>query len=303
MDMMTRSSSSILVAIAVVAATACADSTSPPGRSSLLSAAFLSTPAGFSSTDNTFSAGGDAGEAWRPDRNARDNGGMMGGGIRPEFFGGIPLGRGWDHGPFGLTDFLSSCTLSSVTGRVTCPDVTRGGLTISRSFAFSDAAGTAQAAPTTSTNTINEQVTASGTVTRHDGNVTSMVQHSSTRTVSGLASGSTQRTVNGASKGTEQSSGKTEDGTSFTASRLVADTTTGLVVPLQDGRPTYPTQGTIVRVMQATVTLDGKSPTSSSRKEVVTYDGSATAKVTITKNGTTKNCTMPLPFGRLECGS
>jgi hypothetical protein len=130
-----------------------------------------------------------------------------------------------------------------------------------------------------------------------------MVQHSSTRTVSGLASGSTQRTVNGASKGTEQSSGKTEDGTSFTASRLVADTTTGLVVPLQDGRPTYPTQGTIVRVMQATVTLDGKSPTSSSRKEVVTYDGSATAKVTITKNGTTKNCTMPLPFGRLECGS
>jgi hypothetical protein len=226
---------------------------------------------------------------------------MMGGGMRPEFFGGIPLGRGWDRGPFGMSDFLSSCTLSSTTGRVTCPDVARGGLTISRSFAFTDAAGTAQAAPNSSTNTINEQVSVSGTVTRHDGNVTSNVEHSSTRTVSGLAAGSTQRTVNGASKGTEETSGKTEDGTSFTASRLVADTTTDLIVPLQDGRPTYPTHGIIVRVMQATVALDGKSPATSSRKEVVTYDGSSTAKVTITKDGTTKNCTMPLPFGRLEC--
>ncbi|MFL5616437.1 MAG: hypothetical protein ACJ796_22410 [Gemmatimonadaceae bacterium] len=298
---MTRTTGRMFAAVAIVVATACSDSTSPSSTSALLTAAFLSTPAGFSATDNSFAAGGDAGEAWRPDRNARDGGGMMGGGMRPEFFGGMPLGRGWDHGPFGLSDFLSSCTLSSSTGRVTCPDATRGSLTISRSFAFTDGAGAAQAAPNSSTNSINEQVTVKGTVTRHDGNVTSDIEHSSTRTVTGLVAGSTQRTVNGASKGTEQSSGKTEDGTSFTASRVVADTTTDLTVPLQDGRPTYPTHGTIVRVMQATVAVDGKSPVSSSRKEVVTYDGSATAKVTITKDGTTKTCTMPLPFGRLEC--
>jgi hypothetical protein len=298
---MTRSTNRMLASFAIVAVTACSDSTSPTSTPSLLTAAFLSTPAGFSATDNSFSAAGDAGEAWRPDRNARDGGGMMGGGMRPEFFGGIPLGRGWDRGPFGLSDFLSTCTLSSTTGRVSCPDMTRGGLTISRSFAFTDAGGAAQAAPNSSTNSINEQVTVKGTVTRHDGNVTSAIEHSSTRTVAGLATGSTERTVNGASKGTELTSGKTEDGASFTASRVVADTTTDLTVPLQDGRPTYPTHGTIVRVMQATVTLDGKSPVSSSRKEVVTYDGTSSAKVTITKNGTTKNCTMPLPFGRLEC--
>src|SRR5207302_126281 len=128
-----------------------------------------------------------------------------------------------------MSDFLSNCTLSSSTGRVSCPDVTRRGLTISRSFAFTDAAGNPQAAPNSSTNTINDQVTVSGTVTRHDGNVTSTVQHTSERTVS------------------------------------------------------------------------GKDPVTSSRKEVVTYDGSATAKVVITKNGTTKNCTLPLPFGRLNC--
>lgn len=300
---MNRSTCRIFAAAAVaVAAAACSDSTSPSSSTSpLLVNAFLSTPAGFSSTDNSFAAEGDAGEPWMPDRSARDGQGMMGGGLRPEFLGGIPLGRGWDRGPFGLGDFLSNCTLSSTTGRVSCPDVTHRGLTISRSFAFTDAAGAAQAAPNSSTNTINVQVVVNGTVTRHDGRVTSTVQETSDRTVSGLASGSTQRTVNGASKGTEESTGTTEDGTSFTASRTVGDTTRDLIVPLQDGHPTYPTAGTVIRGMQATVTLSGKSPTTASRLEVITYDGSSTAKVVITKNGTTKNCTMPLPFGRLQC--
>jgi hypothetical protein len=40
---------------------------------------------------------------------------------------------------------------------------------------------------------------------------------------------------------------------------------------------------------------------SRSREEDVTYDGSTTAKVVITKNGVTKNCTLPLPHGRLSC--
>jgi hypothetical protein len=299
---MIRPTLTLLATAAIVAAAACSDSTSPAGNASpLLVAAFLSTPAGFSSTDNSFSASGDAGEPWMPDRDARDDGGMMGGGLRPEFFGGIGIGRGWDRGPFGLGDLLESCSLSTTTGRVTCPDLTRRGLTITRSFAFADAAGTAQAMPSSSTNTVNVQVTVSGTVTRRDGNVTSTVQENSDRTVSGLASGSTQRTVDGASKASEQSSGKTKDGASFTASRIVGDTTTGLVIPLQDGRPTFPTAGTLIREMTATIAVDGKDPVTKSRREVVTYDGSSTAKVVITKNGTTKNCTLPLPFGRMQC--
>lgn len=299
---MIRRTFGIVAAAAIAATAACSDSTSPSsGISPFLVAAFQSTPAGFSSTDNSFSASGDAGEPWMPDRSARDDGNMMGGGLRPEFFGGMGIGHGWDRGPFGLDDFLENCTLSSTTGRVTCPDVTRRGLTISRSFAFTDAAGTAQAAPNSSTNTINEQVVVSGTVTRHDGNVTSTVLHTSNRTVTGLAPGSTQRTVNGASKGTENSSGKTEDGTAFTASRVVGDTTTGLIVPLQDGHPTFPTAGTVIRQMTATINVEGKAPVTKSRREVITYDGSSTAKVVITKDGTTKNCTLPLPFGHLQC--
>jgi hypothetical protein len=53
--------------------------------------------------------------------------------------------------------------------------------------------------------------------------------------------------------------------------------------------------------MTVTVTLSGQSPATSSRREVITYDGSTTAKVVITEDGTTQNCTLPLPFGRLSC--
>jgi hypothetical protein len=53
--------------------------------------------------------------------------------------------------------------------------------------------------------------------------------------------------------------------------------------------------------MNASVTITGQSPAVSSRREVVTYDGSATAKVVITHDSTTQNCTLPLPRGRLTC--
>lgn len=299
---MIRTTFRVLAAAAVVVAVACSDSTSPSNISPMLIPAFQSTPAGYSSTDNSFSAGSDAGIPWKPDKTARDDGGMMGGGLRPEFFGGMGLGRGWDRGPFGLSDFPTICVFSSTTGRVTCPDVTtRKGLTISRSFEFMDASGAAQQVPGTTTNSINEQVTVTGTVTRDEGEITSQVQENSDRTVSGLAAGSTQRTVNGKSYASEQSSGKTDDGASFTSSRIAGDTVSGLIVPLQDGRPTFPTAGTIAREITVTLNVSGKSPVTATRHEVITFDGSSTAKVVITKNGTTKNCTMPLPFGKLQC--
>jgi hypothetical protein len=53
--------------------------------------------------------------------------------------------------------------------------------------------------------------------------------------------------------------------------------------------------------MQATVTKAGSSPSTTSRREVITFDGSATAKVVITHDGVTKNCTKPLPHGHLTC--
>jgi hypothetical protein len=48
------------------------------------------------------------------------------------------------------------------------------------------------------------------------------------------------------------------------------------------------------------VTSSG-STKSSTRREVITYDGSSTAKVVITKDGVTQTCTQALPHGRLSC--
>ena len=224
---------------------------------------------------------------------------MMGGGLGADFAGGIGFGRGHDRGPFGFGGLAGDCTFSSATGRVSCTAVTDRGLTIVKSASYKKTDGTVQSTPDSTTNTINLQIQVTGTVTRRDSAV-STVNNSSDRTVSGLAVGSTQRTVNGTSKGEETTTGTNADG-AFTAVRLVGDTTTGLVIPIVSGKPTYPTAGTVIRSMKATVTIAGGSPTTKTRREVITYDGSATAKISITQDGVTRNCSLPLPRGVPTC--
>lgn len=129
---------------------------------------------------------------------------------------------------------------------------------------------------------------------------TTSVNDASDRTVTGLAKGSTQRTVNGTSKGQESTTGESSRG-KFTATRVAGDTTTGVIIPVSTDGKSYPTAGKVIRAMQATLTYEGQTATTVTRREVVTYDGSATAKVVITENGTTKNCTRPLPRGPLTC--
>jgi hypothetical protein len=129
---------------------------------------------------------------------------------------------------------------------------------------------------------------------------TTSVNNTSERTVSGLAASSTQRTVNGTSRGQESTTGESSRG-KFTATRVAGDTTAGVIIPVTTTGNSYPTAGTVVRSMQATLTYEGQAATTVTRREDVTYDGSATAKVVITENGTTRNCTRPLPRGQLSC--
>ena len=53
--------------------------------------------------------------------------------------------------------------------------------------------------------------------------------------------------------------------------------------------------------MHSSVTIAGGTPTVHDRREVITYNGSATANITITQDGTTKTCTLPLPHGMPVC--
>jgi hypothetical protein len=338
---MTRTTSRALAGALLLAA-ACGDATEPNATASgdLLANALTTVSPGFTTLSSSFSSSAtDA--AWvpgpgGPGRGALGMAGLLGGGLAPEFSGALTLGAGGFGPGRGHGPALPTCTgtYNASTGRVTCAAVTQNGLTINRSFAYTDASGKAQSAfDSLTTNTVNEKVDVSGTTTftadtarmgrDHHGpggpgffgfgrgsdsshvtvlTATSTVKHSSDRTTSGLAPSSTQRTVNSTASGTESTTGTTSAGT-FTATRATGDTTKGLVIPKATSTNThpYPTAGTVIRAMSATVTLQGQAAQSTTRREVITYDGSATAKLTITQDGTTKSCTIALPHGRPSC--
>ena len=293
-------------AVAIVLA-ACSDASAPSSRLAVtMASAYSTTPAGFDQLSTSFNADPAAG-AFHPEFGGRGHGpggfgergggpgfglGFMGGGL-----GGPFLGDGL--GPMHSDD--GSCTFASGTG-VTCSTTTRDGLTVTHVSKYTTASGIVQEKPDSTTNTVTTTVNVSGTATRRDSS-TSVVSETSTQTVTGLAKGSAQRTVNGASAGSENTTGKSSQG-AFTAKRVAGDTIMNVVIPAPSATSTtrsYPTAGTVIRAMSATVTISGQSPSTSSRREVITYDGSATAKVVITQDGTTQNCTLPLPRGRLTC--
>lgn len=328
--------STAVIGALLLAAVACNDggSTQPSAsETSLVAAAFRTSAPGFDSLTSSYSATGNTGVFGPRHRgdgrgmpgDSLGRGEMMGGGLRDEFFGGIGLGPGLGRGPFGEHFSLSSCTsFDAATGIVTCTPIVRDSLTISRTFKFSTAAGVAQAArDTATTDRIETTRSVTGTTTFTPGRrggfghgfgpiggmdstrvdittARTTVTASSSRVTTGLASGSTQRTVNGVSAGRESTEGTSTNG-AFTSVRVMGDTTTGLVIPVTATGFPYPTAGTVIRSMNVTVTYASGSPVSSSRREVVTYDGSATAKLVITKDGTTQNCTIALPRGRPVC--
>ena len=295
------------LAAATLIAGACELGTDPGQDTSSLDSGFASVLLGYGNVQSSFATGTDReATAWTPHggRSGRGGargaaGGMCGGGLGGLFLGN-GFGLGFGRGRFGDTLLSSDCAFSAASGRVICPEITRDGLTINHSAAYADANGAVQSAfDSVTTNQINIRVQVSGTITRRNG-ATTTLQHASERTVSGLAAGSTQRTVNGASAGTEATTGTSDQGT-FTATRVLADTTTNVIIPVQPNAIAYPTAGTIVRFMKVTLTYEGQTPLTSTRREVITFNGSSTATVVITKDGQTRNCTLPLPRGRLVC--
>jgi len=294
-------------AACVLALAACQDSSSPGSTSSTVdvATAFSSLPVGFSNVQSTFD---DSTETdWTPGRNGsgphhnggpeeRSGNGMMCGGLG----GFLDIGLGFRGRGVNGGDSVTDCAFEAATGRVACPPQTRDGLTISRSAAYTDASGTAQERfDSVTTNTVNVQVQVSDTRERRNGNSTT-VEHASDRTISGLGQGSDRRTIDGTSAGKETTTGSDSTG-SFNAVRIIGDTIQGVVVPTRSEGVSYPTAGTIVRSMYVTATYEGQTPTTASRREVVTFDGSNTASVVITEDGKTQSCTLTLPGHQLSC--
>lgn len=322
-------------ALAALAVSACGtDLTTTSEQTIALSPAFQTIPVGFSANSNSFAETGDVGQPFFPEsmvgigfhnENDSDDGQkgqrgrrgehedkhdgfgrggirglLMGGGLGPDFIGAIGFGKGRGRGPFGVFNLPDSCAFDATTGRVTCPPKDRHGMTVNVSFAFKDASDAAQPAfDTLTTNSVNVQTAVNGTKIRHDGAVTSTVAHESDRTVTGLAAGSTQRTINGTAEALESTTGTRED-VAFTAEREAFDTTSNLVIPIVDGRPTLPSSGTVVRRMRVSITRADVT-TTKTRREQVTFDGTNIVKVQITQDDVTKNCTITLPAKRLVC--
>src|SRR4051812_49105 len=277
-----------------------------------LTAALSSVPVGYGDLATSYvgspvALAGAAGLWIGGGREASFNRGeMMGGGIQDAFLGGVAFdGRGGHRGPFG-GGLPCTGTFNGGTGRVACTDETRNGVTVTRSAQYKDAAGTVQQAfDTLTTNSVNTQSKVAGTLSfdraadsasagdrgrEHWGRgrgpggrllgdtstvltATTTINSTSDRTVTGLASTSTQRTVNGASAGQESTTGTSTRGT-FTATRTVGDTTTGVVIPVSTGSTrSYPTAGTVIRSIKATLAYTGSDAVTLTRREVVTYDG------------------------------
>jgi len=323
----------LALAITGLAAAACSDLTNDAGNTLALSAAMQTVPAGFSANTNSFDASGDDGLPFLPgsiDGSAFHNGGgdhhgpgggdgdddgadhhdgfggglrglLMGGGLGPDFIGAFGFGRGRGHGPFRSFNLPDDCAFSTATGIVTCPDRTDRGFTVKSAYVFKDDAGTAQAKfDTLTTNSVNVKIDVSGTKTRREGTTTATVHHTSDRTVEGLAPGKTERKVNGVAEAHETVTGS-RDNVAFTAVRDAHDTTTNLVIPIVDGRPTIPSAGKVIRNMKVVITPEGGTATTKTRREEVTFDGTNVISVNITQDGTTKNCTITLPSRKLVC--
>jgi hypothetical protein len=314
-------------ALALAAVAACSDSTStsPSAASASLATAFSAAPAGFADLTTSFAADSTEGAFdphFRDEHGPEDHDGrghhdgfggpggpggprgphdwligLMGGGLGGAFLGdGLEVGFG--HGPFGRGRLPGDCTFSVTSGSVNCPPKTRHGLTITRSAIYTDTTGAVQSTVDRATASVELMTTVSGTVTRRDSS-TSKVDEASALTVSGLADDSDQRTVNGTSSGTEVTTGTSDDG-DFTATRVVGDTLTDIVIAVGHGRPKAPTSGTAIRAFSVTATVGGTT-TTSTRREVITFNGDAPATVVITKDGVVRNCTLAMPHGRLSC--
>ena len=335
-----RARISMIVGTLAVLGSACTDSTKSDASVSLasLGAALSSVPVGYGDLSTSFvgvaAANAETAGFWLGGgRGASfDHSGLMGGGLGDAFAGGISFDRrDGGHGPFG-GGLGCTGTFSASTGRVSCVDTTHNGVIVNRSAKYTTAGGTVQQAfDTGTTNTVNIQTASRGTIVydravnnasgkggdhhwghgRGEGGrllgdtstiltATTTVNNASDRTVAGLATGSTLRTVNSKSAGTEATTGTSSLG-AFSASRTVGDTSTGVTIPVVTGTKSYPTAGLVVRSIAASMQYTGKAAVTLTRREVITYDGTAVAKVVITENGTTKTCTRPLPRGPLTC--
>lgn len=199
------------------------------------------------------------------------------------------------EGSVGAND---RCSYVPADGRVVCTPVTRGGITITRSFAFHDAADAPQPSRDANTRSTNVQVGVKGTVTLPRGSLT--VDRASSLTVAGLGPNTTSHTLSGTESGTSSGSFTTDRGT-ISWSETSSSTTRDVVVPVPLSRGSWPLSGTTTRTATVTITRPDADARTTTWSETVKFNGTKLVEVVIMRDGVTRTCTRDLTTHRLSC--
>ena len=189
----------------------------------------------------------------------------------------------------------AGCTLNASTGRFDCPPVTNNGLTLTRSFAFYNAAGVLMS-KFNDTTTASINVTTTETGVRPTATGADTISGTRNMTVTGLAGHNTTRIWNGT--GSRAVGGYyTDSAASRTYDNSETTMFTNIVVSLPRSSNPYPASGSIARQVNSvgTVTKGGKSRTlTTSRTVTVTFNGTEFVPMTV---GTT-SYTLDLATGK-----
>lgn len=181
----------------------------------------------------------------------------------------------------GIGDFHpENCVFNAGTGRVTCPTISHGDVTITRSYMFWDAANAVQQAYDAATTAkANVQTSISGA--RSLPNWTATIDRSRDMTATGLAGAETQRTWNGTGSSHVTRSKHTESGPQRSYDMACTLSVVNVVVPVPHGEDSWPLSGTTTRVCTVSFVGGPRDGQTISRTAVVTFNGTQTVTLTV----------------------
>ncbi|MBC7791630.1 MAG: hypothetical protein H7Z74_16915 [Anaerolineae bacterium] len=174
----------------------------------------------------------------------------------------------------------NDCDFSVSTGRFVCPDHTRGGITLARSFALLDAQSQPQSAFDASTTaSANFVTTISGAITRENFSATFSRQRNIT--VSGLAGNESTHIINGTGATSNTRSRHSDDGPERSYAMTETTNIVNVVVPFPHSSGAWPLSGSVTR--QISVSRDGEqgSPRARSRSATVTFNGTQLVPIVV----------------------
>ena len=160
--------------------------------------------------------------------------------------------------------------------RFACDTLSRGPITVTRTCVFRDGAGNVQPSyDSLATASASFTATIDGSFDRQ--HLSGSVHRVSEVVVTGLEGTETSRTWNGSGHGSISRVHTRSDGTTRSYEIAESFTVSNVVIPVPRGPGSWPTAGTITRVLTITKN-DGSTIT---RTVTVTFDGTQVAKVTL----------------------